>query len=114
MDIKRKKELLNEWKNRRPDMGVISIFCKATGDLFLGISKDVKADFNSNRFKLSAKFHPNKQLQALWNKYGENGFDYSVVKVLKYENPKDDQTDKLNALLEGCLLEIPQARRIWA
>ncbi len=112
MDIKRKKELLNEWKNRHPDMGVISIFCKATGDLFLGISKDVKAGFNSNRFKLSVKLHPNKQLQVLWDKYGENGFDYSVVKVLKYENPEDDQTDKLNTLLDECLLEIPQAGRI--
>lgn len=112
MDIKRKKELLNEWKNRHPDMGVISMFCKATGDLFLGISKDIKVDFNSNRFKLSVKLHSNKQLQTLWDKYGENGFDYSVAKVLKYDNPEDDQTDKLNALLEECLLEMPQARRI--
>lgn len=37
MDMKRKKELLNEWKNRHPEMGVISISCKPTGDLFLGI-----------------------------------------------------------------------------
>ncbi len=112
MDTKRKKELLNEWKNRHPDMGVISIFYKATGDLFLNISKDIKADFNGNRFRLSVKLHPNKYLQALWDKYGENGFDYSVVKVLKYESPEDDPTDKLNALLEECLLEMPQARRI--
>lgn len=112
MDIKRKKELLNEWKNRHPDMGVISIFCKATGDLFVDISKDIKADFNGNRFRLSVKLHSNKQLQALWDKYGENRFDYSMVKVLKYESPEADQTDKLNALLEECLLEMPQARRI--
>lgn len=112
MNIKRKKELLTEWKNRHPDMGVISICCKVTGDLFFGISKDIKADFNSNRFKLSVKLHSNKQLQTLWEKYGENEFDYSVVKALKYENPEDDQTDKLTALLEKCLLEVPQARRI--
>ena len=49
MDIKRKKELLDAWKNRCPEMGVISICCKITGDLFLGISKDTRADFNSNR-----------------------------------------------------------------
>ena len=32
MDMKRKKELLYEWKNRHPEMGVISIRCKITGD----------------------------------------------------------------------------------
>ena len=113
MDIKRKKELLGAWKNRRPEMGVISIFCKTTGDLFLGISKDTRADFNSNRFKLSANGHPNRQLQELWNWYGEPNFAFSVAKILEYESPTDDHTDELKLLLERCLMEAPQARRIW-
>ena len=54
MDIKRKKELLDTWKNWHPEMGAISIRYKIAGDLFPGISKDTRADFNSNRFKLSA------------------------------------------------------------
>lgn len=112
MDIKRKKELLKEWKNRRPEMGVISISCKATGDLFLGISKDTRAEFNSNRFKLSVKLHSNKQLQELWDRYGENEFEYSVLEVLKYENPEDDQTENLLELLECCMIEMPNARGI--
>ncbi len=112
MDIKRKKELLKEWKNRRPEMSIISISCKSTGDVFLGISKDTRAEFNSNRFKLSVKLHSNKQLQELWNKYGESEFAYSVVEVLKCENPEDDQTDNLLELLECCLIEMPNARRI--
>lgn len=57
MNIQRKKELIEEWKNRRPEMGVISFRCKATGETFLGISKDTKADFNSNSFKLSTGKH---------------------------------------------------------
>lgn len=112
MDMIRKKELLNEWKNRHPEMGVISICCKVTGDLFLGISKDTKADFNSNRFKLSVNMHRNRKLQKLWDKYGKNEFTFSVAKVLKYENPEDDHTSKLEVLLEHCLIEAPQAGRI--
>jgi hypothetical protein len=54
MDIKRKKELLESYKNRHPEMGVISYCCKETGEIFLGISKDTKADFNSTNMKLSA------------------------------------------------------------
>lgn len=32
MDTKRRKELMAEWKHRRPEMGVISFFCKETGE----------------------------------------------------------------------------------
>lgn len=112
MDVKRKKELLNEWKNRRPEMGVVTILCKSTGDLFAGISKDTQVEFNSHRFKLSVNLHPNKQLQKLWEQYGEAEFVYTVVKVLKYEDPEEDQTDKLLALLNEYLTAMPQARRL--
>ena len=66
MDAKRKKDLLLQWKNRRPEMGLISITCKSTGEMFVDISTDTQFAFNSHRFKLSANFHPNKRLQQLW------------------------------------------------
>lgn len=113
MDMIRRKELVEEWKNRHPSMGVISFFCKATGESFLGISKDTKADFNSNRFKLSTGNHPNKRMQNLWNQYGEDSFEYNVLKVLKYEDPQDDHTSELEELRESCLAKDPKASRIW-
>lgn len=113
MDIKRKKELLEAYKNRHPEMGVISYRCKETGEVFLGISKDTKADFNSTNVKLAANWHPNKQLQQLWNKYGREGFELSVIKVLKYDDPNEDHTAKLEGLREQCLSEDSNARRIW-
>lgn len=70
MDTKRKKELLQQWKNRRPEMGVISFRCKKTGESFLGISKDTKADFNSNRFQLSgggaSEQKTDRALESVW------------------------------------------------
>ena len=113
MDIKRKKQLLEEYKNRRPEMGVISFRCMATNESFLGISKDTKADFNSTSTKLAANYHPNKRLQELWNQYGMENFELSVMKALKYENPTDDHTAELEALREQCLAQDKQARRIW-
>ena len=113
MDIKRKKELLQKWKNRHPEMGVISFRCKKTGESFLGISKDTKADFNSNRFQLTIGMHPNKRLTELWNQFGEEGFELSVVKILKYENPDDDQTDELEKLRKQCFITDTKARKIW-
>ncbi len=113
MDMKRKKQLLEEYKNRRPEMGVISYRCIATNESFLGISKDTKADFNSTSAKLDGNYHPNKRLLELWNHYGMRGFELSVMKVLKYENPADDHTAELEALREQCLAQDKQARRIW-
>ncbi|HBT63800.1 MAG TPA: hypothetical protein DEB10_03940 [Ruminococcaceae bacterium] len=113
MDIKRKKELLEAYKSRHPEMGVISYCCKETGEVFLGISKDTKADFNGTNAKLSANWHPNKRLQELWNKYGPEGFELSVIKVLKYDDPNEDHTAKLESLREQCFISSPNARSIW-
>jgi hypothetical protein len=113
MDMKRKRELLEAYKNRHPEMGVISYRCKETGEVFLGISKDTKADFNSTNMKLGANIHPNKRLQELWNTFGLEGFELSVVKVLKYDDPQDDHTEKLESLREQCFAADPNARRIW-
>lgn len=78
MDTKRRKELLLQWKNRRPEMEIISIQCKVTGEIFTDISKDISVAFNSHRFQLSANLHRNKRLQELWKQYGEDGFIYTI------------------------------------
>ena len=113
MDKAQRKAMVEQWKLRRPEMGVISIRCKATGEAFLGASKDTKADFNSNRAKLSMGSHPNKRLAALWEQYGEEGFEWSVLKILDYENPEDDHTAELEKLREQCLAADEKAVKIW-
>lgn len=112
MNEKRRKELISEWKNRRPEMGLISITCKATGEMFTDISTDTKFVFNRHRFQLSAGLHPNKELQDLWERYGEEEFEYTVVKVFKPEQPETDPIDKLNELLEEYLAAEPKAKRL--
>lgn len=113
MDMKRKRQLLEEYKNRRPEMGVFSFRCIETGEAFLGISNDTRADFNSVYAKLKLNSHPNKHLQALWDQCGDEGFERSVIKVLKYDDPQEKYTAKLEAMREECLAADPQARRIW-
>lgn len=113
MDRKRKKELIGEYKNRRPEMGIISFRSLTAEEIFLGASNDIKAGFNSNRCKLDANGHPNKRLQELWNQYGEDDFELSVMRVLKYEDPEADHSEELEKLLIQCLEKSNNARRIW-
>ena len=52
-------------------------------------------------------------LQGLWNKYGMDGFECLVLKILKYEDPGEDHTAELEALREKCMAEDPGAKKIW-
>ena len=113
MDKAQKKALTEEWKNRRPEMGVISLRCKETGETFLGPAGDTQAGFNSIRAKLNGGLHPNKRLQELWKQYGEEGFDLTVAAVLEYEDPLEDHTEELETLRDLCLAEDPKAVKIW-
>ena len=94
-------------------MGVLFLRCRETGETFLGISADIPADFNSIHAKLGMNCHPNRRLQALWQQYGEAGFEQGIRKSLKYEDPQEDHTRELEQLREQCLTEDPSARKLW-
>ena len=112
MNRERRMQLLQEYKNRHPEMGVIAFCCKETGEAFLGISTDIRASFNGIRVRLESNFHLDKVLQERWNRYGKEGFEEAVVKLLEYENPQEDHTEELEKLLEECLAANPQAKKI--
>lgn len=113
MDINRKKELQEVYRNRRPEMGVVALRCLATEESFLGATRDTKAELNSLRAKLDGGQHPNKRLQELWNTHNVEGFEMLVLQTLKYENPDDVDTEELEELRELCLAENPYASKIW-
>lgn len=113
MDMTRKKELLEAYKSRQPEMGVIAFQCNTTGETFLTAAADIPAKFNRIRFQLSAGNCPNKRLQELWTQYGQDGFTLQVVKQLESDGLEEDHTEELETLCELCLLENPNASRIW-
>ena len=113
MQTDRRKEMRDAYKNRRPDMGEVELRCIATGERFLGTTRDAAKELNSLQAKLNGGGHPNRPLQQLWNEHGANGFAFNVVDTLEYENPEDVTADDLDALRELLLAEDPEARKIW-
>lgn len=112
MDKQSRKELINEYKNRKAEMGIISYHCIPTDEYFLDISKDTKADLNSHRFKLNANWHGNQELQSLWKEHGEAGFEVSVIEELEYEDLTKDYTKELEEMLNKQLATKQHAKRI--
>lgn len=110
----RKRQLLQEYKDRKPEMGILSIRCNPTGETFLDWAKDTHAEANSHFVKLSGNSHPNKYLQQIWNEYGKAEFVLSVRQVLPYDEKKADMnySKELEQLLLRCFEEKKDARRI--
>lgn len=100
MDKQNRKKLIQEYKNRKVDMGIIQFMNTSTEERFVAISKNVEADINSHRFKLKANWHPNKELQTLWNELGEEGFEMSVIEELDYDETMTNHTALLEEIIE--------------
>ena len=98
--MERRKELLEMYKQMKPDMGIFVIQSRQSQKCFLEVSQNVKAKINSTTFQLNANTHPNKELQKEWNEYGEANFDIEVLEKLKYseDESKTDYREELEIL----------------
>lgn len=114
MGINKRKKLLEEYKMRKPEIGIIGIKCRVTGDIFLGITNDTSVGFNRHKFQLEASMHPNKELDRLWKKYGKDEFEFLVVDTLEYDDTPDEHMEELEMLLEESLEKIEGAKRLSA
>ncbi len=112
MDMDRKRALQDAYRNRHPEMGVCSYRCQATGESFLEASRDTRASFNKIGFELSMGSLRNRHLQKLWNQYGADGFEQSVLGALDYKNIEDVSASELEELLEQCLADDSRAVKL--
>ena len=61
MEKEQKKALRTQYDQRKPDMGVV---CWQSGDkMWIAISKDARADYNSTLFQLRLGSWPNREMQ---------------------------------------------------
>lgn len=112
MDRQTRKQMLNDYRTRKPPMGIVRVECTATGDAFFGYATDTAALINGLGFKLDAGSYPNRALQELWREHGAKGFAMTVEELLEYDDPAEDQTDNLKAMLELCLEAHPGSSRL--
>lgn len=112
MDAAKRKEIAAAWKSRRPNMGVFAVACTETGDVFLGAAVDTDRAMNGVRARLDGGQHRCKQLQALWNERGAEGFEYEVVELIEYDDLDDVGPDDLKALLALVAERMPEAVRL--
>lgn len=109
MDKEQKKVLRAQYDDRKPDMGIV---CWQKGDkMWIAISKDVKADYNSSLFQLRLGSWPNRELQKAFTE-DPDSFQWSVLKTLEYEERDKDHSEELELLYMICLEEHPEAQQM--
>lgn len=74
-----RKEAIRNFKERKPQRGAFVIRCTSSGRLWVGVSPNLTAEQNGNRFCLRLGAHLNKTLQQEWNSHGESSFQFEVI-----------------------------------
>lgn len=97
----RKKELKQQYKQMKPQMGVFIVRCNVDKKCFIQATKDLRGVMNGCLARLSGGGHPYLELQKEWNKLGADNFTIEILEELSYDadESKTDYTDDL-ALLQ--------------
>lgn len=64
-------------------MGIYYIKNLTNNKIYIGQSVDILKRFNTHKHQLRNNIHTNSHLQSSFNKYGENNFEFGLIKSVK-------------------------------
>lgn len=97
----RRKELKEQYKLMKPEMGLFIIRSKFNNKCYLQATQNLRGVMNGTKAKLEAGSHPNRELQKEWKDFGSGNFTMDILENLKYDKDesKTDYSEEL-ALLQ--------------
>src|SRR4030042_6570828 len=105
MDVKSRKDIKREYKERRRSAGVFQVRNKANGKVLLGSSLNLEGPLNAHKFMLTIGRHRNDMLQKEWNEFGADQFAFEILEVVKAKDDPDFNLSDELELLEQIWLE---------
>ncbi|MBP2242732.1 hypothetical protein J2Z40_003312 [Cytobacillus eiseniae] len=94
----RKKELKQQYKEIKVEAGIYQIKNRINDKIFIGSTPNFKS-LNGTKFSLKNGVFTNKMLQAEWNEFGKDAFDFEVLEILKKkDNPYYNEKKELEKL----------------
>lgn len=103
--MKSKKELKNEYKQKKFKIGVFQIRNTINNKIFIESSTDLIAIWNRQKFQLNMGNHPNSELQKDWIKFGGDKFNYEILEEIKQKEGILKNYDKKVKELEKMYIE---------
>jgi len=96
-----RSEIKRAYKQAKRLMGVYRIKNSKNDRVFLGFAVDLPARFNRHKTELKFGSHRNRELQEIWNSFGESAFEFEILDVLDHkENTQTNPAEELHALAE--------------
>ena len=82
-------------------IGVYQIECLNNNKKYIGVSKDIKRRWKQHRDLLFQGLHNSSDMQKDYNQYGENSFEFKVIKECEYAEAKslEEQLIQKNHIL---------------
>ncbi len=105
IDQKSRKELINEYKQLKPRMGVYAIKNLKNGKILVGSNVNADKIWNRLQLQLGAGSHPNATLQADWKELGEANFSYEILSELQQKDGEEVDYNRQLKELEDLFLE---------
>jgi len=103
--MKTRKELKEEYKQMKYQMGVFQIKNKINNKVFIGSSTDLKAIWFAQKLQLDVGMHQNSELQKEWKEYGANNFIFEILEEIKQKEDEETNYAKEVKALEQLLIE---------
>jgi len=87
-----KADIKRRYKENPPPAGIYKITNKGNGKILIGKGMNVAGILNGQQAQLKWGSHRNQALQADWNRFGSEHFEFEVVDYLQ---PAGDQREDL-------------------
>jgi hypothetical protein len=88
-DKKRRKELLEQYKQIKTYMGIIQIKNNVNEKAFIDTCSNLKNRWLTLKGQLDMGRHPNSQLQKDWNELGPEAFTYEILEKKEADEVSD-------------------------
>jgi hypothetical protein len=95
MDKPNRRQAVRDYKERKVDIGIFAVRCAATGEAWVGASRDLAQQQNRIWFGLKTGGHPNRALQAAWTEHGEAAFAFEVLERASADDLSDYERGNL-------------------
>ena len=104
--MKSRKELREEYKQRKYRMGVFQIKNSLNNKIFVSSSQDLDAIWHAQKLQLNVGIHPNSELQKDWKESGTDNFTFEILEMLKQnDDDKPQEFEKELKSLEEIIVE---------
>ena len=78
-DAARRRDLVRQYKERKPEIGVFAVRCTVTGEVWVAASRNLGSARNPIWMSLRLGSHRNRAMQDAWTAHGADSFTFEVL-----------------------------------